>query len=95
MNKELKEILDKLKYCVEKNEYLEETNMKNWKPLLDYITNLQQENERLNNIINELEKWLQNEYNEWSMVDDDVIRAEARQCIEVLDKLQEIKENNK
>ena len=26
--------------------------------LLDYITNLQKENDRLNNIINELEKWV-------------------------------------
>lgn len=45
MNDEIKEILDILKYCVEKNEYLEVPNMKEWKPLLDYITNLQQENE--------------------------------------------------
>ena len=48
MNIEIKEILDLLKYCVDKNEYLEEPNMKNWKPLLDYITNLQQEIEKLN-----------------------------------------------
>jgi hypothetical protein len=42
MNDEIKEILDLLKYCVEKNEYLEVPNMKEWKPLLDYIINLQQ-----------------------------------------------------
>lgn len=47
MTEEIKEILDLLKYCVEKNEYLEVTNMKEWKPLLNYITNLQKENEKL------------------------------------------------
>ena len=45
MTNEIKEILDTLKYCVEKNEYLEVPNMKEWKPLLDYITNLQEEKE--------------------------------------------------
>lgn len=47
MNNDIKEILDLLKYCVEHNEYLEEPNMEKWKPLLDYITNLQEENKRL------------------------------------------------
>ena len=50
--------------------------------------------DQLTNNWNELEEWLQNEYNEWSTVDDEIIRAEARQCIEVLDKMKEIKEND-
>lgn len=64
-----------------------------------YVTNMIKERDRkiqeLTNNWNELEEWLQNEYNEWSTVDDEIIRAEARQCIEVLDKMKEIKENNK
>ena len=63
MKDEIKEILETLKYCVEKNEYLEISNMKEWKPLLDYITNLQEENERLNNIISELENKIYYLYN--------------------------------
>lgn len=56
---------------------------------------LKQQITQLTNNWNELEEWLQNEYNEWSTVDDEIIRAEARQCIEVLDKMKEIKgENN-
>ena len=51
--------------------------------------------QELTNNWNELEEWLQNEYNEWSTVDDEIIRAEARQCIEVLDKMKEIKGKNK
>lgn len=43
MTEEIKEKLDLFKYCVEKNEYLEVSNMKEWKPLLNYITNLQKE----------------------------------------------------
>ena len=51
--------------------------------------------QELTNNWNELEEWLQNEYNEWSTVDDEIIRAEARQCIEVLDKMKEIKGGKK
>jgi predicted nucleic acid-binding Zn-ribbon protein len=65
MDNEIKEILDLLKYCVEKNEYLEVPNMEEWKPLLDYITNLQQKNvelecdlEELTYSYNELQKEL-------------------------------------
>ena len=55
---------------------------------------MQQQINQLTNNWNELEEWLQNEYNEWSTVDDEIIRAEARQCIEVLDKMKEIKDDN-
>lgn len=60
----------------------------------EYNYRLQQIDQLTNNW-NELEEWLQNEYNEWSTVDDEIIRAEARQCIEVLDKMKEINEGNK
>ena len=64
--------------------------VKGTKPYLD----LEKEIDQLTNNWNELEEWLQNEYNDWSTVDDEIIRAEARQCIEVLDKMKEIKERN-
>lgn len=51
MTEEIKEKLDLFKYCVEKNEYLEVSNMKEWKPLLNYITNLQNEIEKLRDTI--------------------------------------------
>ena len=48
--------------------------------ILDYITNLQEENEKLNNIIEQLEKWC----NEEMYADDQLYEK-------VLDKLQELK----
>lgn len=70
--------IHKLEEQIEKNKYI--------------IGKQQQQITQLTNNWNELEEWLQNEYNEWSTVDDEIIRAEARQCIEVLDKMKEIKE---
>lgn len=57
MTEETKGILHLLKYCVEKNEYLEVTNMKEWKPLLNYITNLQKENEKYKKIFEAKERF--------------------------------------
>ena len=63
MTNEIKEILEDLKTFDENSGCPYELSGKDCKLLLDYITNLQKENERLNNIIDELEKWL-NEYYE-------------------------------
>ena len=76
MSEEIKEILDELRetadypkinyssYDKSYNETIDNVAMiKSFgcKQLLDYITNLQQEIERLNNIIDELEKYIHNE----------------------------------
>jgi UDP-N-acetylglucosamine pyrophosphorylase len=87
MKDEIKEILDLLKYCVEKNEYLEVPNMKEWKPLIDYITNLQEENEKLNKILNELEKWLKENLTKDDIKNHFVVVS----VIGVLEKLKELK----
>lgn len=49
--------------------------------LLDYITDLQEENDRLNNIINELEKWV------------DEYPSEDVWYEHITNKLKELKEN--
>lgn len=60
MSDEIKEILNKAKeisgYGSDGKQHTRMFNQFEAKALLDYITNLQQENDRLNNIINELEK---------------------------------------
>ena len=59
MKDEIKEILDNLKFNVYETGNWEEPlglSQDIWKHLLDYITNLQEENERYKNIIDEL-KW--------------------------------------
>lgn len=58
MNNEIKEILDRLKYIVfnEIIDYGEELSLNECKLLLDYITNLQQENERLKERVAYLER---------------------------------------
>lgn len=71
MKDEIKEILDDIKKLVEEDKTPE--NMKKYvggtfnvielRVLLDYITNLQEKNERLQNIINELEQYIE-------MIDD-------------------------
>ena len=94
MNKEIKEILDLLNFnrdtisngtCRVEDFASREQIIK----LLDYITNLQQENERLNTIIDELEKYLEEEKDErysWHY------REWIRQ---VQDKLKELKGSDK
>lgn len=71
MNEEIKELLNNLKSVYELNKPLTEKykedcmrfiiNTKEAELLLDYITTLQQEIERLNNIISEIEKYIHNE----------------------------------
>lgn len=101
-------LLEKIKYLTDMSHsslvehciYLEQENdnYKAQKYITDFITEngiiceKNKQIQELTNNWNELEEWLQNEYNEWSTVDDEIIRAEARQCIEVLDKMKEIKE---
>ena len=71
--------------------------------LLDYITDLQQENERLNNIINELEEWLDSfvidllgtiKYNNdeyWEIIHQEKYEDRVEILNLVLDKLKELK----
>lgn len=90
MNDEIKEIISmsadediEIKYINEKGSYVYK-NIDIYE-LLDYITNLQEEIERLNNLINELEKWLDKKekltFNSWN-----------KGIHEVQRKLQELKE---
>ena len=58
MNKEIKEILDNLRFNVyETKNWITPLglNQKNWKQLLDYIINLQQENEELKAVKRQLQ----------------------------------------
>lgn len=93
MNEEIKEILSKdnihiiecdKNWC---NAYgYEKSQMK--RDVIKYITILEEKNQRLNNLINELEKYLINEskYDEYKDVD----YREAMEC--ALDELKELKE---
>lgn len=58
MKTEIKEILDNVKLCcdITKDQSFTIYQREDILATLDYITNLQEEIERLNNIINELEK---------------------------------------
>lgn len=70
--------------------YLEHNNVNEF---YDYITNLQEKNERLNNIINEFENYL-NIY--LGIFDkDDSKREKACFCAEIIYKLQELKGSDK
>ena len=60
--------------------------------VLDYITNLQEENERLNNIINELEKWLEEKIDEYAI---NLEYLSEERMYSVKNKLKELKEGNK
>ena len=79
MNKEIKEILDYISDRIIPNE--------KWEAVKDYITNLNQENEKKDKIINEFEIWLSNEINFQKVVGRD---WELRK---VWFELQNIKEN--
>ena len=48
--------------------------------------------ERLNNIIDELERYLEQEWLEWKDVEDSVVKHEAQAYKDILDKLKELKE---
>lgn len=84
MSDEIKEILDYFR------KYMTIDDCIRLNKIEDYITNLQQENDRLNNIINELEKWAKS-------IQLTVYRSDdmpVYQHQDVLDKLKELKENN-
>ena len=92
MNDEIKEILENVQKCCE---IMEDQNFVVYQKqdilkVLDYITNLQQENERLNNIINELEKYIGAE---WYCFDNESVEFEVAKVI--LNKLQELKGSDK
>ena len=84
MNNDIKEILDDLDYC--KNRQCGNILLKHNECdlLLDYITNLQEEIERLNNIIEELEKYCNED--DWTSVNGEI----AIKLIKI--KLKELKE---
>ena len=88
MNKKIKEYveptLEYLKMCVEDDVCFETTNCK---ALLDYITNLEEENEKKDKIINEFEIWLSNEINFQKVVGRD------HELRKVWFHLQDIQEN--
>jgi predicted nucleic acid-binding Zn-ribbon protein len=95
MNKEeIKEILDNIFKDENVNGFI--LSDERYKELKDYITNLQQEIERLNNIINTFEEDLENmkmnlRYSGTKWDNDCLIRAEVIK--QVLDKLKELKES--
>ena len=60
--------------------------------LKNYITNLQEEIEKLNNIIEEFEKYLEQQYLEWKDDYNDEIVAMANEDKAVLNKIKELKE---
>ena len=87
MNDEIKEILETIKKCIETNDDNIESfliDIEKWKDLLDYITNLQQENERLKEkSINEVLK------NDFNMCVKDLKKAEKK-----IEKLEDYKSKN-
>lgn len=112
MSDEIKEILDRLERIDHKEyiafEFADSATFDEMakcfeerKKLADYITNLQQENDRLNNIINELEKVLEFEKNDYGRdldiethnIDSEFIRGNSWEANYILDKLKELKEN--
>lgn len=81
MNDEIREIFDtKLYFDLEEEDYIKIKN---------YITNLQKENERLNNVINELEKYIKENSIYYNTSDG----CQWIDQFKVLDKLKELKEN--
>ena len=63
--------------------------------LRDTIDNQKEEIDRLNNIINELEKWLRKNINDINAYFENTPFGIEDTYKEVLDKLKELKENNK
>lgn len=95
MNNEIKEIIDKLKLLCYDDYSLEVSvdyiRRKAEKILLDYITNLQEENERLNNIITELDTFLKNKIDNFDKDVKDTILHEQMTIKVIYDYLQIVK----
>ena len=66
-------------------------NLNEFEEILNYIEQLEKEIDRLNNIINELEKWLIKHIDEYRDMEQDAMFEFGL----VLDKLKALKENNK
>lgn len=103
MNDKIKEIISDLQRVADRKCYPEDilcgSIAQEW---IDYITDLQQENERLKNIINELERYLEDEKinldDYLGCLDDEerhyeIVRLRPRynDFKEIYDKLQELK----
>jgi len=93
MNKEIKEILEDLK---DEDKYIEEygyqykrVSVEDTKVLLDYITNLEQENERLKNGVKELDNMF---YETFRISQNHYYSISEWKLKEFTDKLKELKE---
>ena len=87
-----KEIIKYLKTTIsEKGEYCYSLSKQTTKAIIKHIDKQEEEIERLNNIINELEKWLDEE----TKLSNETDTLEHISYIEVLDKLQELKGSDK
>ena len=91
MNDEIKATLEWLKECGN-NDYIFETG--NSKMLLDYITNLHQENQRLNNVLNKYNNHLIKKMNEFVIYDGDLSKIYEEE-FDYFYELNELKESDK
>lgn len=86
MNKEIiKELLEKLKQCDDfhnRCDFLMEHSEITY--ILDYITNLQQENQKLKDNWNELKKELKDKFEEFRYVEDECLRTMAQEDDSIL-----------
>jgi hypothetical protein len=87
MNNEIKELLEHIE-ILDNTDYILHSDKA--KALLDYITNLQEENKRLNNIINELEKVIDYELSEIRKNND--YNIGLKNVSHIYKRLQELKE---
>ena len=79
-------------YHQNKIEELEKLLRKTPSQLISENANLRAKNNRLNNIINELESYLEQQWLEWQDASDLWIKAQVQEDRIVLDKLKELKE---
>ena len=100
MQEEIKEILEELKDDKQMCSHCYYRIFKDDRDkLLDYITNLQEENERLNNIIDELEKYFNEELENYTIEIENKNKGKLGYTLpikgeikNILDKLNELKE---
>lgn len=99
INEEIKEILDNFKnhydelgLCYYPEDIL---GPKDLKLLYDYITNLKQENNRLNNIIDEIKNMCKEEYYKKNTTDIDSIGLSNNIWVMIYMKINELKGDNK
>jgi cell division septum initiation protein DivIVA len=79
--------------------YNDKNNVEQWSYNLDnlkkYITNLQEENQKLNKIIDELEKWLKERINRYEYSTGNMSMAAAGTLKATLNKLTELKKRGR